>query len=351
MTLEELKNSGCIIFECVSGSQAYGLATPESDVDIKGVFILPREKFYSLEYIDQINANNNNEVYFELKKFIDLLAKNNPNMLEMLNVPQECILFKHPVYDLIQPKYFLSSLCKDTFAGYAMTQLKKARGLNKKILNPIAEEKKSILDFCYVIHEQGSIPLSEFLASRQIKQKKCGLVAIPHMREVFGLYYNENENYKGIMQDEYSTDISLSSVSANEKPIATLSFNKDGYSKYCKDYKEYFSWVEQRNDTRYQNTISHGKNYDAKNMMHTFRLLDMAEEIGRNGEINVRRNNREFLLKIKQGDFEYDELVEQAEAKLKQVEQAYSNHKLPAQPDLNKINQLLIEVRMKFYGE
>jgi predicted nucleotidyltransferase len=33
MNLEEIKASNCIIFECISGSKAYGLATETSDVD------------------------------------------------------------------------------------------------------------------------------------------------------------------------------------------------------------------------------------------------------------------------------------------------------------------------------
>nr|WP_284452530.1 nucleotidyltransferase domain-containing protein [Parachlamydia acanthamoebae] len=45
MDLKELKESNCIIFECISGSKAYGLSTETSDEDIRGVFILPREKF------------------------------------------------------------------------------------------------------------------------------------------------------------------------------------------------------------------------------------------------------------------------------------------------------------------
>ncbi|MFZ5554771.1 MAG: DNA polymerase beta superfamily protein [Bacteroidota bacterium] len=349
MTVQELKDKKCVIFECISGSQAYGLATEKSDVDIKGVFILPKENFYSLEYVDQINESNNNVVFFELKKFIELLSKNNPNMLEMLSMPEDCILFRHPLYDSIGANNFLSKLCKDTFAGYAMTQLKKARGLNKKILNPVSEKKKSVLDFCYVIKDQGSIPVNEFLKINNIRQEECGLVVIPHMKDVYGLYYHPSAGYKGIIQDELSKDVSLSSVKENEIPVAILSFNKDGYSKYCKDYKEYFEWVENRNDVRYQNTISHGKNYDSKNMMHTFRLLDMAEEIGRTGKINVRRPNRDYLLDIKSGKFGYEDLISAAEKKLEDTELAYQVSSLPQYPDLFKINCLLVEIRRRFY--
>jgi hypothetical protein len=349
MTIQQIKENNCVIFECISGSRAYGLATETSDTDIKGVFILPRDDFYSLEYPTQVNDENNNVVYYELKKFVELLSKNNPNILELLNMPQDCILSKHSCFDKFQATDFLSRLCKDTFAGYAMTQLKKARGLNKKILNPIDEKRKSILDFCYVVHEQGSIPVLEFLKRENLKQENCGLVVIPHMREVYGLYYNEEKIYHGITRNDGSMDVTLSSVEENVLPIATLSFNKDGYSKYCKDYKDYHEWVENRNDVRYQNTISHGKNYDAKNMMHTFRLLDMAEEIGRTGNFEVRRNNRNFLLDIKQGKFEYDELVKKAENRITEIEIIYSNSTLPNEPDLEKINRLLIETRKEFY--
>lgn len=63
---------------------------------------------------------------------------------------------------------------------------------------------------------------------------------------------------------------------------------------------------------RDRNTLSHGKRYDAKNMMYTFHLLDMAAEILKDGQINVRRPNREELLRIRGGEYEYDDLIQRA---------------------------------------
>ena len=54
MTVEDLRNGGLIILECISGSRAYGLDTPTSDTDIKGVFVLPKSEYYGLNYIPQI---------------------------------------------------------------------------------------------------------------------------------------------------------------------------------------------------------------------------------------------------------------------------------------------------------
>lgn len=352
MDLQEVKQSHLLLLECISGSRAYGLHTPQSDTDLKGVFVLPKPKFYGLEYTEQANNDTNDEVYYELKRFVDLLVKNNPNILELLNTPADCIRKRHPLMDLLKPELFLSKLCRQTFAGYAQSQIKKAKGLNKKIVNPVDLERKSIVDFCYVIHQQGSIALPVWLAKKGLEQEDCGLVNIAHMRDIYALFHNSqlSEGYlKGVSSGMDANDVSLSSVEKGIEPLAIMSFNKDGYSKYCRDYREYWDWVEKRNDLRYENTIDHGKNYDAKNMMHTFRLLNMAEEIAREGVVNVRRHDRDFLLKIRSGAFSYEELVEVANEKIVQIEHLYETSSLPEEPDLARAEEILVEMREQIY--
>ncbi|MBK0402615.1 nucleotidyltransferase domain-containing protein [Adhaeribacter sp. BT258] len=349
LTIQDLKTKNLLLFEGISGSKAYGLNTPTSDTDIRGVFVLPEADYFGLDYTEQLSNESNDIVYYELKRFVDLLAKNNPNMLEMLAMPEDCVLYKHPLYDQFKPELFLSRLCKNTFAGYALTQVKKAKGLNKKIVNPVEPERKSILDFCYVAKGQGSVPVQQFLAENGTKQKQCGLAKIPHMPDLYALFYAAGTNFKGIAPHENANDVSLSSIPKGMEPIALMTFNKNAYSTYCKEYLDYWEWVEKRNDARYQNTLSHGKNYDAKNLMHTFRLLDMAEEIGSTGKIIVRRPNRKFLLKIRTGEFEYAELVAMAEERIAKMDKIYERSNLPETPDLEKINETLVRVRKEFY--
>lgn len=352
MTLEEVKKNNLLLLDCVNGSRAYGLHTPQSDTDMKGVFLLPKKVYYGLEYTEQVNNDTNDEVYYELKRFVDLLVKNNPNILELLNTPKDCIRFRHPMMDLLKPELFLSKLCKQSFAGYAQAQIKKAKGLNKKIVNPVDKERKSVVDFCYVMYEQGSITLNSWLQRNNFLQEHCGLVNIAHMRDVYAIFHNgqlQTGYLKGICSGIDANDVSLSSVEKGINPLAFMSFNKEGYSKYCKDYKEYWEWVEKRNDVRYENTIEHGKNYDAKNMMHTFRLLNMAEEIAKEGKVNVRRADREFLLKIRSGVFSYEELVELANEKVFQIDELYSKSNLPEQPDFKKAEEILVEMRDELY--
>jgi len=163
------------------------------------------------------------------------------------------------------------------------------------------------------------------------------------------LYYAENAGYWGVERKDGANDVALSSVDKGQQPVTYLSFNKDGYAVYCKGYKEYWTWVKQRNQSRYQSTISHGKNYDAKNMMHTFRLLNMAEEMASTGHINVRRTDRSFLLKIKQGEYAYQQLLTMAHEKLEHIARLFSDSNLPEAPDNAVIEKLLITIRAEFY--
>ncbi len=349
MDLEELRDKNLIILECLSGSKAYGLSTPTSDTDIKGVFLLPKNNYYGLEYVPQVANASNDVVFYELGQFLQLLSVNNPNILELLNTPSSAVHYKHPFLDDIKSELILSKLCKDTFGKFALAQIKKAKGLKKKIVNPVGKERKSLLSFCYVSYEQGSLALEKFLESKDWQQEHCGLTNIPHMNNVYGLYHREDAGFSGITKSHASNDISLSSIPKGEPQVALLYFNKDGYSSYCKEYREYWDWVDQRNEGRYENTISHGKNYDAKNMMHTFQLLDMAIEIGRYQQVNVERPNRDFLLGIKAGQYAYEELLQMAQAKQQKMEEVFEYSNLPEKPNLKEINALAYELRNKFY--
>lgn len=311
---------------------------------------MPLEDYYGLDYIEQVSNETNDIVYYELGRFIELLTKSNPNILELLYTPDDSIVLLHPVFQKIRKENFLSKQCKDSFGGYAMTQIRKAKGLNKKVLNPIDKERKGILDFCFVAHEQGAMSMRDFLELRGLDQEKCGLARIPHMNEIYGIYYGE-KSYNGIVKKDSSSDVALSSIPKRKEPIAIMSYNKSEYSKYCKEYKEYWEWVDKRNNKRFENTIEHGKNYDAKNMMHTIRLLNMCEEIGLEGKLNVRRLDREHLLNIKNGKFQYDELLKIAENKISLIDQTYENSNLPDTPDYKKLNNYLIQIRKDYYAQ
>ena len=192
MTIEELRKSGWIAFEYIRGSHAYGLNTETSDVDMGGVFILPNDYLMGLRshYIEQVSDDKNDTVYYELGRWIELLMKSNPTALESLFIPERCIVGKvHPTvqYIIDNRDMFLTKECLNPLISYSKSQIYKCRGLNKKIVNPVTE-RKGVLDFCYTFKGQGSESISEFLSRNNLSQKYCGLVNIPNMKDVYGVY-------------------------------------------------------------------------------------------------------------------------------------------------------------------
>lgn len=402
MTIEELRNSGLIAYEYKRGSHMYHLNTETSDEDFGGVFFCPKKMLLGLRgrYEEQVSDSKSDVVFYEFGRWLELLLKSNPTVLEGLFAPEDCIVGEvHPAVRKIldNRELFLSKECFKTFYGYAVSQISKARGLNKKIVNPVTE-RKDILDFCYTFNDQGSLPIKKFLAENGLDQKYCGLVNIPNMSDgdssIYGVYYdfaayfkfenidwardwyNGNSPYKkffpsvseqlstqkriedkeffhygGIVHPdeiEKSNTVRLSSVPKGEKPICFMAYNKNGYMRHCRDYKDYKEWEKNRNPVRYESNLGH--NYDAKNVMHCMRLVRMAKELAQGKGFNVVRTwDRDYLLDIRNHKFEYEDVMVQLEKEKLEMEEAIKSCTLPERVDLDKVNDLLYDVRLKYY--
>jgi hypothetical protein len=383
MTIQDLKDKNLIIFEAIVGSQAHGTSDENSDIDIKGIFVQPLDMFLKGDIIEQIADEKNNNVYWEISKFLFLLGKGDPTAIELLFSPEDVILIEKDIFKIIKDNknLFLTKQLKDTFGKYAEQQIRKARGLNKKIRNKMDKEKKSPIDFCYVVDGYKTYPLNRFLKEKNYNQRFCGIVNVPNAETVYALFYDEfshicfddsispeeqknNQNvfknnfkgYKGIVKESengelISNEIRLSSIPKTDKPLCIFSYNKNGYTTYCKKYKEYFDWEAKRNKARYDTTIKHGKGYDSKNMSHCYRLLTTCLEIGEGKGVNIRRiHDREKILKIKYGHYEYDNLLKDADDIIIDIEKAYLTSDLPEKCDPNVPKDFLMKIRKDFYN-
>jgi len=115
-----------VIYRCIVGSQAYGLGRDGSDVDRRGIYLAPAELEWSLYGVpEQLESRDSEECYWELKKFIVLALKANPNILECLYTPM--VEKRTPIADelLAGRDIFLSKLVYQTYNGYVMSQFKK----------------------------------------------------------------------------------------------------------------------------------------------------------------------------------------------------------------------------------
>ncbi len=113
-----------VIYRCVVGSRAYGLATEDSDTDRRGIYLPPADVHWSLYGVPE-QLEQGEEAYWELQKFIRLALKANPNILECLYTP----LVEHaaPLAQelLALREIFLSQLVYQTYNGYVMSQFRR----------------------------------------------------------------------------------------------------------------------------------------------------------------------------------------------------------------------------------
>jgi len=359
-TIKELRDKNLIIFETVAGSHAYGTATPESDRDIRGVFVQPLNDVLKYGFVDQVSDETNDVTFYELGRFMQLMSANNPNILELLAMPEDCILHCDEMFHgLMSARHkFLTKRVKYTFAGYAIEQIRKARGYNKK-MNWEEKEmtRKTVLDFCYVLVKGGSMPFKKWAEKQNEKNgyahEDYGLAAIDHAHDLYAMYvnlYGEDGKWGIVSDEEKANDVQLTSIPKEATLVGYLSFNKDGYSSHCSKYKEYQTWLKERNVNRFKMNKAHGKNYDSKNMMHTYRLLSMAHELAK-GELRVRRTEEERakLMKIRLGEYEYEDLLREAEAMIAGLDAAFEASTLPEKVNTEYVNTILLEMRKHYY--
>ncbi len=335
---------GTPVFRTVVGSQAYGTSTPESDTDYKGVYLQPVEELVSFGYVEQ-HEFGKDDVMYEGRRFLQLLESANPTVLELLFSPDDCVVVSRPAFQVVidRRKAFLTKRCAKSFGGYAVAQIQKARGLDKK-MNWENDRivRKAVEDFCYV-HVAGyrTLPLREFLSSRP---GQVGLAKINHFTDGYALYVDPTSSmgYKGVSS---GTNVVTSSVPDGVEPDAIMMFNSNAYSVHCREYGEYKRWERERNVQRYVDVAGHGQRIDGKNLLHCRRLIDMALEIAENGELNVRRPNAAYLLSIRRGEVPLDRILDEAEADLTRMDEAYASSGLPDDVDRHMVNDLLLEMR------
>lgn len=148
-----------IHYLCIMGSMAYGVSTENSDFDIYGFAIPPKEMTFphlaghihgfgpnpaTFEQWQQHHLKHNVTEYdfsvYSIVKYFSLCAENNPNMIDSLFVPRNCIIHATEIANTIRErrKDFLHQGAVHKFRGYAYAQMHKI----KTKTNPESEKRK-----------------------------------------------------------------------------------------------------------------------------------------------------------------------------------------------------------------
>jgi predicted nucleotidyltransferase len=118
---------GQVLLVALTGSYAYGLQRPESDVDFRGVYACSARDMLSLRPPPEtVDRQHPDVTLHELRKFCRLAAAANPTVLEVLWAP---MVLRTPAGDALvhHRRMFLSRRARQTYGGYARQQLIKAQ--------------------------------------------------------------------------------------------------------------------------------------------------------------------------------------------------------------------------------
>jgi predicted nucleotidyltransferase len=290
-----------LIFETIHGSRAYNLHRPESDTDYKGIIVGPSAWYHGFRGGPEQLELSADHVRFEIRKFFTLAVAANPTILEMLWTDPACYQTVTPAGErLLQARRaFLSRRVQTTFAGYALSQLKRIKTHRRWLLSP-PDHGPSRAEFG--LPEQNVIPRDQLGALTTLMQRG---------------------------------DLAAVELSPN---FLDLLDREKRYRQARQEWSQYQEWQKNRNPVRAALEAQFG--YDTKHAMHLVRLQRMASEILRQERVIVTRPDHEELRAIRQGAWDYDQLLEMCQKMEQDIDEAARTSGLPAAPDEDNLNAL-----------
>jgi hypothetical protein len=243
---------------------------------------------------------------------------------------------------------FITRQCAETHAGYAMSQIKKARGQNKWVNNPKPAAAPAKEEFCFIIpwdpgRAQDAAPVRPVpLGVIGWKLAEYHAARLEHARDTFRLYRYGGQA-RGVFRGDVLACESIPMEDEATRFAGLLLFNEQSWKQALVDHQNYWAWRRERNEARWQQQERGELDFDAKNMMHTVRLLMSGRAILSEGRPIVRFEgpDLQLLLDIRAGKMKFDEIMRIAEGILADCERLKSTSELPASCDLPRASRLL----------
>lgn len=311
---KELKDN--IILLTIGGSHAYGtnIETKDhiSDIDIRGIYLNSKEQLLLMDCNSKPYENRELDVVvYPLKQIIPLLTSCNPNTIELLGTKEEQLIKISKEGKLLRDnsELFLSKKVYASFGGYVIQQL-------RRLQNALARDTYS--------HEEKEEHIMQSIRKKMLTFKDRYKDFNNGSIELF-----IDNSLKENMDKEIMLNINL-----NNYPLRDF---KNIYAEMSQVVKDYDN-LNKRNCKKDQLHL-------LKHAMHLIRLLLMGTEILSGKGINTfRENDKKLLLDIRNGKYTYEEIFSMVDKFQGEFEYAYKNTNLTDKPNIEKINELVIEI-------
>lgn len=290
-----------LISLCWRGSVAHGMYLPKSDPDsiddkdVMGIYVGPLEHYLGFGRKDVYEQWEGEWdcVFYELRKFIGLLLNCNPNVLSLLWLKPNGIIYENELGARLRENrsLFVTKKAYHSFSGYAHAQFKKMISFN--------QEAQALMQ-----------RLEDQLISFGIDPESCD--AGSSLRTVDG------QPFVGATTDMMEV-----------------------VKQYRGERRRYYSGGYMGQKRR---ELVRRVGYDAKNAAHLIRLLRMGIEFLTEGTLHVERADAPELLDIKRGAWPLEKVKSEAERLFQLSQEAYVRSALPPEPDCGQAERLCVEL-------
>lgn len=348
-----------ILMKMKHGSHLYGTNTIKSDTDYKGIY-LPSLEDYLLQKIQKTITNNTNNHHskntntdiddqlFSLNYFIQLCINGDTYAIDTLHAPQGWEEITSDVWEDLKAKrhlFYSKNLksyigyCKGQAAKYSIkgSRLDTAKKIVEWCEKTIEESKKIPADMTFQaylkhihFHNTNAIPenvptiyksYQEAIANGNSNVK--GTKIIFHLQNIPNLEYTKTYLF---YNEDNSLDLQKSYYEIFDKKFHLSDYIESIYkslSHFCKEFGE-------RAELARQN-----QNIDWKAIHHAFRAGYQLQEIYETQNLIYPLQEKEFLLKIKQGKFHYidDKINVKLEELIEKVQDLSKNSTFPEKCD------------------
>lgn len=304
-----------LIVKMKFGSHLYRTTDEHSDVDYKGVYLIPERdallgkisKSHSFNTKKSEDIKNTSEdidiEIYSLHYFIKLALEGQTVALDMIHAPDDMVEVKTPTWDYIvsnRSKFYTKNL--KAFIGYARRQAAKY-GIKGSRLNA-ANQVMNILRGCD--------------PEKKLSVLWDNLPTGDHLRFI-------EINPNGIRQYQVCGKI----LQESQKIGYTLGILEKFYNEYGKRAR----------------LAAKNEGVDWKAISHAMRAAIQVKELLVENTITFPLKDAEYLLKVKKGELDYkDEVSPKLESLMDEVEVLSTESKLPAKPDRKFWENFIVSV-------
>lgn len=303
----------------VHGSHLYGLNTERSDMDYKGVFmpavddlILGTASHEVRHSTGAEHAKNTSDdvdtVYYSLQKFIKMACDGETIAIDMLHCNDKNLLETSPVWkEIVENRHRFYTKNMKAFLGYCRKQAAKygVRGSRLKAMEDVLEYLKSEL------------------AMHGDQTPELRMNSTPRIELTLKMIANEHSKYVKVVDSFYKGEKKV------ERKVVEVCEAKYDFTTSV----QYVVTALQKKFDSYGHRAQQAKNnegIDWKAMSHALRAGLQLKEIYETGDLKYPLKDREFLLKVKNGELDFTTVVSPAlEDVIDEVERLAAASTLP----------------------